>query len=146
MALGYIAINVGENDWKADDARWFKANPARSHRLRPIFPGETFGGKRIRSFPPFGHHEAVLVRQVEPGARIRRPYFQNDEVQIPDVEAIIHALFDLVSNHRNGSDEFIGVQSVADLAMKYSRHACERENIRQFVELNNQGGGRNGIH
>jgi hypothetical protein len=30
--------------------------------------------------------------------------------------------------------------------MKYSRHACERENIRQFVELNNQGGGRNGIH
>jgi hypothetical protein len=42
----------------------------------------------------------VLVRQVEPGKRVRVGFHRLLEMPIPDDENFIHALFDLVSENR----------------------------------------------
>jgi len=42
----------------------------------------------------------VLVRQVEPGSRLRAACdFSTDLLPLPDDEAVIHALFDAVMQH-----------------------------------------------
>lgn len=52
----------------ADDAAWFRDNVGATERVRSFAPGEAPVGS-----PPCGHRWAVtLVRQVEPGARIRQ--------------------------------------------------------------------------
>jgi hypothetical protein len=55
-----------------DDARWFAANPGRSHRLRPMVEGEPrlLG---VTTAPAPGTTEMVIVRRVETGMRARLP-------------------------------------------------------------------------
>jgi hypothetical protein len=62
-----------------------------------MFPNEP----GMPDWPPLpGHEFQVLVRQVEPGARIRLPFGRNLNVEILDNEATIHALFDLAAHAR----------------------------------------------
>jgi hypothetical protein len=61
----------------------------------------------------------VVVRQLRPGLRQRFAYFRDEAVPIPDVEPVIHALFDLIS--RGAEGEAITTHAIADLAMKYAR-------------------------
>ena len=51
-----------------DDARWFRENPRRNHRIRPPVPGE-LGFKEPYTAKPLTRW--ILVRQVKPGVRIR---------------------------------------------------------------------------
>jgi hypothetical protein len=111
-------FHTADSPWKADDAAWFEANPGRSHRLRPMLEGEAaalFGAGSIPELPP-AHEHAVIVRQVEPRKRIRITFGRNLEVPIPDVEAVIHALFDVVSSSKRG---VVSTRDVAELAKRY---------------------------
>jgi hypothetical protein len=108
--------------WQAADANWFKANPERSHRLRPLTPGERFGftGNVPDEPVPANHELQVLVRQVEPGIRVRAAFCRNLEVEIPDLEPLLHAMFDLVTNGTKQPGSGLTVQEVAHLARKYA--------------------------
>src|SRR5262245_15705487 len=83
----------------AVDRRWFAAHPRRSHRLRSALAGEW----PISEPPPAGHALQVIVRQLQPGARTRLPFFRDLSAVIPDAEPILHALFDLVQGKGGGS-------------------------------------------
>lgn len=101
--------------WKADDRTWFERNPTRSHRLRPVFPGEP-SGRGNEAVPP-GHELQVVVRQIEPGLRVRHSFFRNLEIDdFPDDEALLHALFDLVVENR-----WVSMHDLCELAQKYER-------------------------
>jgi hypothetical protein len=113
-------INTTDSPWKDDDARWFKANPTRSHRLRSAFAGELKDLPHADEPIPPGHEYQMLVRQVEPGTRLRIVFYRNVEVPIPDIEPLIHAAFDLVSSSEGG---LLSTQEVADLALKYAAAA-----------------------
>jgi hypothetical protein len=109
---------MSDSPWKADDAAWFEANPTRSHRLRPILAGEAeqlFDGSSVPVLPP-GHEYQVLVRQVQPGNRLRLPFGLNLEIHIPDVEAVAHALFDVVAGSEGG---VVNGREVIELAKRY---------------------------
>jgi hypothetical protein len=86
-------ISVLDHPWKDDDRDWFKQNPSRSHRVRMPFPDEA--DKEAAEIPA-GHTLIMLVRQVEPGKRLRTDLFINDELlPLPDNEAVAHALFEV---------------------------------------------------
>lgn len=113
-------VTFSERPWKTDDQIWFKANPDRSHRLRQLFPGELATLRRHPEEPdliPAGHEPQVLVRQVEPGKRIRISFYRNLAIDIPDIEPLLHAMFDLVSGDRTDA---ISTGEVAKLALKYA--------------------------
>jgi hypothetical protein len=91
---GKAKAHLLDHPWKTDDRIWFERNPQRSHRVREPFPGEA------EQPPPAvaGHTLIVLVRQVEPGSRIRRGFYLNSELlPVPDSEAIAHMLFDIAT-------------------------------------------------
>jgi hypothetical protein len=106
-------VHRGDKPWSMDDAAWFKANPTRAHRLRPTFPGEV----EIPPAPP--HHSIqVLVRQVQPGYRVRQFFYRDLRTPIPDIEEIIHAMFDL--NEKSGGEgKPIKVKEVVSASKKY---------------------------
>jgi hypothetical protein len=55
--------------WKEADRKWFETHPGRTIRLRERFTGEIFAGHvDSNDQAPF-----VLVRQLEPGVRARKP-------------------------------------------------------------------------
>ncbi len=115
------AVCYSDSAWKTDDRQWFEANPERSHRLRRRFPQEADSFVEPLPTPPPGHEFQILVRQVAPGRRVRLPFCRNTAVPIPDIEPVVHALFDLYANCR--SDEAgraVSVQEVAELAAKYA--------------------------
>lgn len=113
-------IFLNESAWKSDDAAWFKQHSNRSHRLRQMFDGELatmppeVGALNI----PDGHRLEIVVRQVEEGKRIRTIFCRNIDTPIPDIEEVIHAIFDSVSQPTKRG--FISVKDIADLAVKYS--------------------------
>jgi hypothetical protein len=80
--------------------------PERSHRARLPFAGEI---EPERSGPaPDGHQLLLLIRQVEPGRRIKVGFFIPSQIlPVPDSEAIAHALFDIATARvpipRNGA-------------------------------------------
>jgi len=99
-------ISVLDHPWKKDDREWFEQHPERSHRARFPFDGEV-GPEELVA--PGGHRLLVLLRQVEPGKRIKSGFFISDELlQVPDVEAVAHALFDIATRRvpvpRNGKE------------------------------------------
>jgi hypothetical protein len=109
-------LHLSDSPWKADDAKWFSANPTRSHRLRPPFPGEF----DPPDGPPPDHEFQVLVRQVEPGMRVRGILYHNIRTAIPDVEALIHAIFDVVFAEGRVPGNPISMEEVAELAEWYA--------------------------
>jgi hypothetical protein len=85
-----LQVNLSDSPWKDDDRIWFEQNPTRTHRMRMPFPGEY--DAEARDAPP-GHVLLVLVRQVEPGSRIRPGvYLDNDLLPVPDDEAVACAV------------------------------------------------------
>jgi hypothetical protein len=89
-----ISANVPDwqpHPWKADDAKWFKENPSRSHRLRAGFPDEP-----PSQHPPADHIPLMLIRQVEPGTRVKIPLvFHREFMPVPDSDALLRAIFDV---------------------------------------------------
>lgn len=98
--IGPTRLSTEANEWKADDAAWFAAHPARSHRLRRLVGNE--GASFPEMLMPEGHELQVLVRQIEPGARVRAGFARNLSVAIPDYEACLHGLFDLLNGSEAG--------------------------------------------
>jgi hypothetical protein len=85
--------------WKVADAEWFEQHPERSHHARLPMAGEAeaFGLDR-REPPPQDHGLCMLVRQVEPGRRIRTAIFMPEPtLPVPDLEPLAHALFDIAA-------------------------------------------------
>lgn len=119
MTPGTGSITLKPTAWKTDDAAWFVKNPTRSHRARKLFEGElpTLGSPP-ENVPP-GHEVQVLVRQVEPGKRVRHQFIRNLEAPVPDVESILHALFDLATRGEEGKE--VQKSAVVALASSYAR-------------------------
>jgi hypothetical protein len=85
--------NLLDHPWKTDDREWFEQNPSRSHRARPPFPGKA---DKQGLAAPTGHALILLVRQVEPGRRIKTGFYLNADLPpLPDDEATAHALFEV---------------------------------------------------
>jgi len=85
-------VGLSNHPWTVDDRDWFKQHRKRSHRMRAPFPGE-LDGVEI----PAGRKVIMLVRQVEPGRRMRVA-FDPDAVLLPGSprdEAFAHALFEV---------------------------------------------------
>jgi hypothetical protein len=122
-----LNVSLGEKAWKTDDAAWFEAHPTRSHRVRPLITGETTTLLApLRAFKiPDGHEFQVLIRQVKPGVRLRMPFCKNNEIPVPDIEEVIHALFDIASK-RQDANGVISVNEVAALALKYTEASDQR--------------------
>jgi hypothetical protein len=103
----YAGPNVFLLDHSRKDAdrEWFERNPSRAHRVRMPFPSEfndvpfekTIAGSDTC---PDGHTLIVLVKQVEPGARLRGAfYLSNHLLPVPDDEAVAHALYEVAMQH-----------------------------------------------
>src|SRR5262249_44846941 len=72
---------------------WFEQNPSRSHRVRLLLPGEA---DKEAAKTPAGLTLIVLVRQVEPGMRLKAGLWLNaDLLPVPDNETIAHGLFEI---------------------------------------------------
>ena len=120
-------ISFAETTWKSDDAAWFNRHPTRSHRLRPLIGDEaaSFGSIAEQPIPP-RHELQVIVRQIEPGQRVRSPFGRSLDMPIPDVEEVLHALFDIVSN--GGGGPAISVRDVLQAVAAYGRAAKGKPN------------------
>lgn len=121
-------ICLGEHPWKADDAAWFKSHPERSHRMRPLLEGEAAaaGVPIPKGAIPANHRVEILVRQVEPGKRIRTSFCRNIAIDIPDQEEIIHAIFDAVASAREG--QVIDLGETIARARQYANSRAQRLN------------------
>lgn len=64
------------------------------------------------------HRVDVLVRQVKPGARIRKLFCRNTAIDIPDQEEIIHAIFDVVAS--SGEGKVIDLGETIERARQYA--------------------------
>jgi hypothetical protein len=62
----------------------------------------------------------VLVRQVKPGLRVRQPYYRDINTPIPDIEPVVHAMFDLATAEDAVPGCVVSVREVAELGMKYA--------------------------
>jgi hypothetical protein len=86
-------LNLLDQPWKANDRDWFERNPKRSHRVRIPFPGELV---EEAAKVPTGKARLMLVRQLEPGSRLRPNLcLDADLLPLPDDEAVAHALFEV---------------------------------------------------
>jgi hypothetical protein len=109
----------GDDPWSIDDRRWFKRNPARSHRLRPLFDGEDEFNTLGEPPPNFAHW--MIIRQLAPGARVRHSVLVVPEVaaDAAEVEAVVHDLYELLI-FDGTTDVPIGVREVAQRALGLS--------------------------
>lgn len=114
-----------ETAWKDDDARWFEQHPARSHRLRQPIADEAEKSNFAAIDMPARHELQVLVRQIEPGQRMRVPFGRNLDVPIPDDEIVLHALFDIVVSQRGGGPAITG-EAMAAAIERYSGKGSAR--------------------
>jgi hypothetical protein len=99
-----------------DDAAWFKAHPHRSHRLRQ--PHDVELREAIApAIAPASAIPYVVIRQVRPGHRLRLPIWS--DIEVPETEAIGHALFDLLVKH--SPEHPLPMTKVAALLLEYAR-------------------------
>ena len=96
--------------WARDDAAWFSTHPRRAHRVREAFPGEH------DPKPDF-----VVVRQLRPGARVRKPFtliecssdlvgtMQALALRGLEQEGAAHALYDLPGGRWLPGDEVLAL-------------------------------------
>ena len=86
-------VSLLDHPWKSDDRSWFEQNQERAHRARMPFPGEV---DEEAANTPAGQALIMLVRQVEPGFRVRAAVFLDANfLPLPDDEAVVHALFEV---------------------------------------------------
>jgi hypothetical protein len=76
-----------------DDAAWFEAHPHRTHHVRRPHEIE-LSETRPPAGTPASALPSVIVRQVQPGFRLRMLIWS--DIEVPDTEATGHALFDLL--------------------------------------------------
>jgi hypothetical protein len=109
----------GDDPWSIDDRRWFKRNPARSHRLRPLFDGEDEFNELSEPPPNFAHW--MIIRQLAPGARIRHSVLVVPEVaaDATEIEDIVRALYELLI-FEGTPNVPISVREVAQRALELS--------------------------
>jgi len=119
---------LGEYPWKADDAAWFKNHPERSHRLRPVLEGEAemVSANIPEDQIPPNHRVEIVVRQIEPGKRVRGSFCRNTELDIPDQEEVIHAIFDAVAGAAEG--KVIDLRETLERARQYANSRAQRLN------------------
>jgi hypothetical protein len=87
-------VGLSNYPWTADDRDWFRQNPERAHHMRMPFPGE------LDEEVPAGHTLLMLLRQIEPGKRLKIGLGLNsDWLPLPDDEAVAHALFEVAAQH-----------------------------------------------
>jgi hypothetical protein len=124
-----VFAGAGDTPWKTDDAAWFEAHPTRAHRVRAPFPDETFPTLAPSQLPATAVVR-VMVRQVEPGKRVRTRFvidgtrsgsnfldLMSDLFELADgSEEIAHALFDLNQQTKGGS---IHSKDVVAMVRKY---------------------------
>lgn len=125
-----MTLTLVATSWKRLDRAWFRAHPDRSHRLRPMFPEEAptvLRGSALTECLPPHHAWWVVVRQIEPGQRVKLAFARHLDCSIPDVEAVVHALFDLVVDARQG--EVLAAETLAELAERYARAATMKEGV-----------------
>jgi hypothetical protein len=105
--------------WKVADAEWFKQHPDRSHHARQPMEGEAeaFG---FDEEPPPGHELTMLVRQVEPGRRIRFAFYKFRGLPVPDAEPLAHALYDIAARD-GGTGKPINKAELMALCSRYAR-------------------------
>jgi hypothetical protein len=87
--------DLREHPWTTDDREWFKAHPDRTHRVRLPMDGEA--DKQVVTTPE-GYVLVTLIRQVEPGARIRLGCHIRREIWqlMPrDSDPLLHAMFEI---------------------------------------------------
>jgi hypothetical protein len=99
-----------------DDAAWFKAHPHRSHRLRRPHDVE-LQEAMAPTIAPASAIPYVVVRQVQPGFRLRLPIWS--DIEVPETETIGHALFDLLVKH--SPEHPLPMTKVAALLLEYAR-------------------------
>jgi hypothetical protein len=119
LAEGRAKLFTQTTAWKTDDAAWFEAHPDRSHRLRSLLGDEaSASGFSALGAMPDRHEMQILVRQVEPGKRMRLPFGRNLDVPIPDDEPVLHALFDIVGR-QGGDGSVISMDMMRDAMARY---------------------------
>jgi len=90
-------VSVLDHPWTHDDREWFERNPKRAHRASRPFPGAL--DEEVAKTPA-GCTLITLVRQVEPGSRLRGGLFINAILlPLPDDEAVAHTLFEIAMQH-----------------------------------------------
>ena len=95
---GLGQVSVLDSPWKDDDRLWFERNPERSHRARLSLPGEA--DAQVAKTPT-GTVLVMLLRQVEPGRRVRAGFYINAELwPAPEIEAVAHLLFDIATGQQ----------------------------------------------
>lgn len=99
---GALEVSVGgDYPWRVLDQAWFAENSTRTHRVRPRISGE-FPSLR----PTMGLQDLVIVKQVQPGLRIRFPIALPPELKVlEDDEVFLGAIFDSVQEGRAGGPE-----------------------------------------
>ena len=107
---------VVDHEASETDRRGFKQHSQRTHRLRGALRGE-LGGKG--DVPPVGYaRRVIVVRQVQPGLRMRRVFWLADDCPAPETcpEEFCAALFDALGDLRGP-----GVVSFADVYQRAQR-------------------------
>jgi len=109
--------------WQAGDAAWFKANPTRSHLVREAFPNEWLPAGK----PPPGHRYVSVLRQLEPGIRLRTSFALAEDAPEPEqfYEDYAAALFDILDEPIS-SDRVITTDRIkrkAECWQEVSNHA-----------------------
>jgi hypothetical protein len=115
-------VSLLDHPWKDNDRSWFEQNPRRSHRWRMPFSGEV--DEQVAQTPA-GLTLIVLVRQVEPGSRLKTVLYLNaDWLPLPDNEAVAHALFDVGVGHEPVPRDR---QALCALVEKYTAHGGQSD-------------------
>jgi hypothetical protein len=114
-------VNFVDSLWKEDDRAWFERNRGRAHRVRMPFPGEA--NKEAANLSA-GQALVMLVRQIEPGARLRAAVFLDANLPpLPDDEATAHALLEAAAGHEPMPRDR---QALCALVKKYSARKASR--------------------
>ena len=115
-----LRISVLDSAWKTADRLWFEQHPERSHRARLVFPGEA---DEVAAKAPTEHMLLMLIRQVEPGKRVRAGFFINAGLRpAPEIEAVAHLLFDVALGQQTLP------QDAAELAALFAKY-CPSERV-----------------
>jgi hypothetical protein len=116
---------LADTPWKAADAEWFEQHPDRSHRMRLAMDGEAEAlGFGLNESAPDGCRPIVLVRQIEPGKRMRFGLFMPAALMpIPESEALAHAFCDIASRD-GGTGKPITKAEVMTLYQRYARDSA----------------------
>ena len=119
-----LKIDLFDRPSKTDDRDWFEQNQQRSHRARLPFPGEA--DKEARDVPA-GHALMILLRQVEPGTRMKAAvHVRTDLLPEGDDEASAHAPCEVAMQREAAPPDR---QALDVVIQKYSVHRSQAGDV-----------------